>query len=107
LTTAALSPAAEDEGASSSPSQYVEEEKKSPDATTLSLQERRQLQREKQLRFLRDQGLIRTEADLPGGAGADGASSVASGGASPAAMTTTTKPLRPFSIKNTIQRSTP
>lgn len=51
----------------------LSEEKKVNDTSSvsnLSLQERSKLQREKQLRFLRDQGLIRDEAEIRGGAGA-------------------------------------
>lgn len=53
---------------------------------TLSLQERSQLLRAKQLKFLKEQGLIKDEQDVRGGAGAspgqNDASSVASTGVS-------------------------
>jgi hypothetical protein len=44
----------------------------------LSLQERSQIQRDKQLRFLRDQGLIKRASDVKGGAGALDSASVTS-----------------------------
>jgi hypothetical protein len=44
----------------------------------LSLQERSQIQRDKQLRFLREQGLIKNASDVKGGAGAVDCASVSS-----------------------------
>lgn len=55
------------------------------------MQERSQLQRDMQLRFLREQGLIKSETDVKGGAGAMDAASVAS---SNAAMSTTSSLLK-------------
>lgn len=71
-----------------SPLRNRAEEKKSCDSAasvtdthnlhTLSLQERSQLQREKQLKFLHEQGLIRCANDVRGGAGVSSSASVAS-----------------------------
>lgn len=38
---------------------------------SLSLAERQKIQREQQLRFLKEQGLIKNENDVRGGAGSD------------------------------------
>ena len=38
---------------------------------SLSLAERQKIQREQQLKFLKDQGLIRNEKDVKAGAGSD------------------------------------
>lgn len=52
----------------------------------LSLQERSQLQRDKQLRFLREQGLIKDASDVKGGAGALESPSVSSSTTSPSKL---------------------
>jgi hypothetical protein len=67
------------------------DEKKSSDSvvsfSNLSLQERSLIQREKQIQFLREQGIIKSAKDVRGGAGAVDTASVTS---SNAAMSTTT-----------------
>ena len=60
----------ESTGSRSEPSD-TEKKKDNQDESRLSLQQRSQLQREKQLRFLQNQGLVNDESDLPGGAGAE------------------------------------
>lgn len=77
-------------------SSRVTEEKKSCDSAVsvcdtqnsqqLSIQERSQWQREMQLKFLQEQGFIRSANDVRGGAGARSSASVAS--------STTSKPCR-------------
>jgi len=58
----------------------------------LSLQERSQLQRDKQLRFLREQGLIQDESDVKGGAGALDNVSVTSSNKSPSKLSSSQIP---------------
>ena len=107
MENAVLGPASDDEsytsassdreGTSSSDADEIEkarrvrrgsensDEKKSDSVSLsgMSLQERSQLQRDKQLRFLREQGLIKDEADVRGGAGTLDNVSVTSSTASP------------------------